>query len=193
MGMKVEAVDKRNPMLIRVATVVDTEDHRLKVRLDRCPIGLQLPLSPAPHLNSLVAPRSISMAGVQSMTTGWRLTARTCTPLDGVRKPGTRCNTQMVRNIHQPQQLLRFILLIVGGIYNQLRLEWLCSRFHCFVCVWVSGSSDPPTAPGQGCPTPGCNGVGHIRGPRYGTHYTSVTYLLPVEILCFTCRLFYFL
>lgn len=29
--MKVEAVDKRNPMLIRVATIVDTEDHRLKV------------------------------------------------------------------------------------------------------------------------------------------------------------------
>lgn len=30
-GMKVEAVDKRNPMLIRVATIADTEDHRLKV------------------------------------------------------------------------------------------------------------------------------------------------------------------
>lgn len=29
--MKVEAVDKRNPMLIRVATIADTEDHRLKV------------------------------------------------------------------------------------------------------------------------------------------------------------------
>lgn len=31
MGMKVEAVDKRNPMLIRVVTIADTEDHRLKV------------------------------------------------------------------------------------------------------------------------------------------------------------------
>lgn len=26
-----EAVDKRNPMLIRVGTIADTEDHRLKV------------------------------------------------------------------------------------------------------------------------------------------------------------------
>uniref|UniRef100_A0A3Q2PIL3 Uncharacterized protein n=1 Tax=Fundulus heteroclitus TaxID=8078 RepID=A0A3Q2PIL3_FUNHE len=33
-GMKVEAVDKRNPMLIRVATIVDTEDHRLKIHFD---------------------------------------------------------------------------------------------------------------------------------------------------------------
>lgn len=31
-GMKLEAVDKRNPMLIRVSTVVDTEDHRLKAQ-----------------------------------------------------------------------------------------------------------------------------------------------------------------
>lgn len=28
---KLEAVDRRNPMLIRVATVTDTEDYRLKV------------------------------------------------------------------------------------------------------------------------------------------------------------------
>uniref|UniRef100_A0A8C9WZR8 L3MBTL histone methyl-lysine binding protein 1b n=1 Tax=Sander lucioperca TaxID=283035 RepID=A0A8C9WZR8_SANLU len=33
-GMKVEAVDKRNPMLIRVATIADTEDHRLKIHFD---------------------------------------------------------------------------------------------------------------------------------------------------------------
>ncbi|KAG7242021.1 hypothetical protein INR49_024066 [Caranx melampygus] len=33
-GMKVEAVDKRNPMLIRVATISDTEDHRLKIHFD---------------------------------------------------------------------------------------------------------------------------------------------------------------
>ncbi|KAF0045389.1 hypothetical protein F2P81_001918 [Scophthalmus maximus] len=33
-GMKVEAVDKRNPMLVRVATIADTEDHRLKIHFD---------------------------------------------------------------------------------------------------------------------------------------------------------------
>lgn len=29
--MKLEVVDKRNPVLVRVATVVDTDDHRIKV------------------------------------------------------------------------------------------------------------------------------------------------------------------
>ncbi|XP_016112638.1 lethal(3)malignant brain tumor-like protein 4 [Sinocyclocheilus grahami] len=32
--MKLEAVDRRNPMLIRVATVADTEDHRVQVHFD---------------------------------------------------------------------------------------------------------------------------------------------------------------
>ncbi|XP_072355313.1 lethal(3)malignant brain tumor-like protein 3 [Scyliorhinus torazame] len=33
-NMKFEAVDKRNPLLIRVATVVDTDDHRVKIHFD---------------------------------------------------------------------------------------------------------------------------------------------------------------
>ncbi|KAJ8270751.1 hypothetical protein GJAV_G00118820 [Gymnothorax javanicus] len=33
-NMKLEAVDKRNPMLVRVVTVVDTEDHRIKIHFD---------------------------------------------------------------------------------------------------------------------------------------------------------------
>lgn len=32
-GQKLEVVDRRNPMLIRVATVTETEDFRLKVEL----------------------------------------------------------------------------------------------------------------------------------------------------------------
>lgn len=31
--MKLEAVDRRNPALIRVASVEDVEDHRIKVAL----------------------------------------------------------------------------------------------------------------------------------------------------------------
>ena len=32
--MRLEAVDKRNPMLIRVATIAEVEDHRLKVQCE---------------------------------------------------------------------------------------------------------------------------------------------------------------
>lgn len=50
-GMKVEAVDKRNPMLIRAATIVDTEDHRLKVETPpptpvMCPLTAQRSYNP---------------------------------------------------------------------------------------------------------------------------------------------------
>lgn len=31
--MKLEVIDKRNPMFIRVATVADTDDHRIKVSI----------------------------------------------------------------------------------------------------------------------------------------------------------------
>ncbi|XP_032897189.1 lethal(3)malignant brain tumor-like protein 1 isoform X3 [Amblyraja radiata] len=35
-NMKLEAVDRRNPRLVRVATVVDVDDHRLKISFDGC-------------------------------------------------------------------------------------------------------------------------------------------------------------
>uniref|UniRef100_A0A3B4BBN4 SAM domain-containing protein n=1 Tax=Periophthalmus magnuspinnatus TaxID=409849 RepID=A0A3B4BBN4_9GOBI len=98
-GMKLEAVDKRNPMLIRVATIANTEEHRLKIHFD-----------------------------------GW------------------------------------------SSEYDYW-VETDCPDIH--PVGWCQKTGHPleyPNAPpGQGCPTPGCNGVGHIRGPRYGTHYTSVS------------------
>uniref|UniRef100_A0A3Q1BK53 SAM domain-containing protein n=1 Tax=Amphiprion ocellaris TaxID=80972 RepID=A0A3Q1BK53_AMPOC len=104
-GMKVEAVDKRNPMLIRVASIMDTEDHRLKIHFD----------------------------GWSSEYDYWVETD--CPDLHPV--------------------------------------GWSQKTGH--PLQYPNGSSDLLTAPGQGCPTPGCNGVGHIRGPRYGTHYTQVS------------------
>uniref|UniRef100_A0A8C7XK33 L3MBTL histone methyl-lysine binding protein 1b n=1 Tax=Oryzias sinensis TaxID=183150 RepID=A0A8C7XK33_9TELE len=104
-GMKVEAVDKRNPMLIRVATIVDTEDHRLKIHFD----------------------------GWSSEYDYWVETD--CPDLHPV--------------------------------------GWCQKTGH--PLQYPNGPSDLLTVQGQGCPTPGCNGVGHIRGPRYGTHYTFVS------------------
>lgn len=72
-------------------------------RYDWTPQHVKLLLSPALYLNSLDPSRFILMAGVQSTTTGWRLTALTCTQSDGARKQGTLCNTRMVRNTHWPQ------------------------------------------------------------------------------------------
>lgn len=42
--MKLEVIDKRNPVFIRVATVADTDDHRIKVSAFCC--GFALPFVP---------------------------------------------------------------------------------------------------------------------------------------------------
>ncbi|XP_036414206.1 lethal(3)malignant brain tumor-like protein 4 [Colossoma macropomum] len=104
-GMKLEAVDKRNPMLIRVSTISDTEDHRVKVHFD-----------------------------------GWSDEYDYWLDADSA-------------DLHP-----------VG---------WCQKTGH--PLQHSNGTSEPPAPPGQGCPTPGCNGVGHIKGPRYGTHYTAVS------------------
>ncbi|XP_077432334.1 lethal(3)malignant brain tumor-like protein 4 isoform X2 [Vanacampus margaritifer] len=103
-GMKVEAVDRRNPMLIRVATVADTEDHRLKIHFDAW----------NPEYDFWVETDCPDLHPV-----GW------------CHKTG--------HSLQHPN------------------------------------SVNDASPPGQGCPTPGCNGIGHIRGPRYGTHYTLVS------------------
>ncbi|XP_066529581.1 lethal(3)malignant brain tumor-like protein 4 isoform X2 [Hoplias malabaricus] len=104
-GMKLEAVDKRNPMLIRVATISDTDDHRVKIHFD-----------------------------------GWSEEYDYWLDADST-------------DLHP--------------------MSWCQKTGH--PLQHPNGSSDPPPPPGQGCPTPGCNGVGHIKGPRYGTHYTAVS------------------
>uniref|UniRef100_A0A8B9HF91 L3MBTL histone methyl-lysine binding protein 1b n=1 Tax=Astyanax mexicanus TaxID=7994 RepID=A0A8B9HF91_ASTMX len=104
-GMKLESVDKRNPMLIRVSTISDLEDFRVKIHFD-----------------------------------GWTEEYDYWADADSP-------------DLHP-----------VG---------WCQKTGH--PLQHFNGSSEPPAPPGQGCPTPGCNGVGHIKGPRYGTHYTAVS------------------
>uniref|UniRef100_A0A8C5I3T5 SAM domain-containing protein n=1 Tax=Gouania willdenowi TaxID=441366 RepID=A0A8C5I3T5_GOUWI len=100
--MKVEAVDKRNPMLIRVATISDTDDHRVKIHFD-----------------------------------GWSAEYDYWVETDWP-------------DLHP-----------VG---------WCQKTGH---PLQNPDSFDEVLAPpGPGCPTPRCNGIGHIRGPRHGTHYT---------------------
>uniref|UniRef100_A0A674EF70 L3MBTL histone methyl-lysine binding protein 1b n=1 Tax=Salmo trutta TaxID=8032 RepID=A0A674EF70_SALTR len=102
-GMKLEAVDKRNPMLIRVATIAEVEDHRLRIHFD-----------------------------------GWSE---------------------------------EYDYWVDADCPDLHPVGW-CQKTSHPLQHPSNGSTDMLVLPGQGCPTPGCNGVGHIRGPRYGTHYT---------------------
>ncbi|KAG7282183.1 hypothetical protein CRUP_034930, partial [Coryphaenoides rupestris] len=107
-GMKLEVVDKRNAMLIRVTTIADVEYHRLKVHFDGWSAEYDYWVdTDSPDLHPV----------------GW--CQKTAHPLQ--------------HHTAEP------------------------------------GAVETGLPPGQGCPTPGCNGVGHVRGPRYGTHYTQVS------------------
>uniref|UniRef100_UPI00398E4518 lethal(3)malignant brain tumor-like protein 3 isoform X3 n=1 Tax=Pristiophorus japonicus TaxID=55135 RepID=UPI00398E4518 len=105
-NMKLEAVDKRNPMLIRVATIVDTEDHRIKIHFD-----------------------------------GWSHDYDYWIDADSP-------------DIHPA--------------------GW-CAKTGHSLQIPLS-PADLALSPGQGgCPTPGCKGIGHIKGARYAAHYTLVS------------------
>ncbi|KAK6491918.1 lethal(3)malignant brain tumor-like protein 3 isoform X1 [Huso huso] len=103
-NMKLEAVDKRNPMLLRVATVVDAEDYRIKVHFDGWSRKFDFWIdSDTPDIHPV----------------GW--CARTGHPLELPLRP-----------------------------------------------------ADLKTTTSQGvCPTPGCRGVGHIKGARYTGHHSA--------------------
>ncbi|MBN3324971.1 LMBL4 protein, partial [Atractosteus spatula] len=110
-NMKLEAVDKRNPMLIRVATIIDTEDYKIKVHFD----GWH-------HKFDFWADSD----STDIHPVGW--CARTGHPLEMPLK----------------------------------KLFW-----------FVSGPADLKISTTQGvCPTPGCRGVGHIKGARYTGHHS---------------------
>lgn len=102
-GMRVEAVDRRNSMLLRVATVCDAEDYRVKVHYD-----------------------------------GW------------------------------PE---RFDVWLDSDSADLHPVGWAAHTGH---PLEPPPASEPRPTVSQGvCPTPGCRGIGHIKGARYTGHHSA--------------------
>ncbi|KAG9276255.1 lethal(3)malignant brain tumor-like protein 4 isoform X1 [Astyanax mexicanus] len=106
-GMRLEAVDRRNPMLIRVATIVDTEDYRVKVHFD-----------------------------------GWHT---------------------------------KFDFWVDSDLPDLHPVGWCGRTGHPLEPPLINaGPSDLKSPVTQGvCPTPGCKGVGHIKGAKYTGHHSA--------------------
>ncbi|KAK8732011.1 hypothetical protein OTU49_007135 [Cherax quadricarinatus] len=104
-NMKLEVVDKRNPALIRVATIVDVQEYQLKIHFD-----------------------------------GW----------------GDEYDYWMdddSPDIHPPSWCNKTAHLLQPPLTPEQQAEDVDS--------------------GMGCGTPGCKGIGHIKGPIYTTHHTA--------------------
>ncbi|KAG1934302.1 lethal(3)malignant brain tumor-like protein 4 isoform X2 [Pimephales promelas] len=104
--MKLECVDRRNPMLIRVATVTDTEDYRVKVHFD-----------------------------------GW----------------------------HE-----KFDFWVDSDLPDLHPMGWCSRTGHPLEPPLAhAGLSDVKTVAQGVCPTPGCRGIGHIKGAKYTGHHSA--------------------
>lgn len=105
--MRLEAVDRRNPMLIRVATVTDTEDYRVKVHFD-----------------------------------GW----------------------------HE-----KFDFWVDSDLCDLHPVGWCARTGHPLEPPPThTGLCEQKSSVGQGvCPTPGCRGIGHIKGAKYTGHHSA--------------------
>ncbi|XP_010894934.2 lethal(3)malignant brain tumor-like protein 4 [Esox lucius] len=106
-NMKLEAVDRRNPMLVRVASISDTEDYRVKIHFD-----------------------------------GW----------------------------HE-----KFDFWVDSDLPDIHPVGWCARTGHPLEPPHSNaGPSDLRSSVTQGvCPTPGCRGVGHIKGAKYTGHHSA--------------------
>ncbi|KAM9632885.1 LOW QUALITY PROTEIN: lethal(3)malignant brain tumor-like protein 4 [Trichechus inunguis] len=111
-NMKLQVVDRRNPELIHVATVIDVDGPRIKVHFD-----------------------------------GWDHKYDYWLDVDS---PDIHPNWWCDVTGHPLEVPYPDVLLL------------------------PEGPNDVKILPGQAvCPTPGCRGIGHIRGPRYSRHHSA--------------------
>ncbi|XP_052776327.1 uncharacterized protein LOC128214104 isoform X2 [Mya arenaria] len=103
-GMKVEVVDKRNPLLVRVATIAEVENNMVKIHFD-----------------------------------GWLDVYDYWLEEDSP-------------DIHPP--------------------GWCAKTNHPLMPPITEADLVVRTGPGI-CPTPGCKGIGHIKGPKYTGHHST--------------------
>ncbi|KAM4797300.1 lethal(3)malignant brain tumor-like protein 4 isoform 2-T2 [Rhinophrynus dorsalis] len=207
-GMKLEAVDRKNPSLLCVATIADIVENRLLIHFDSwdhgydywCdssspyirPVGYcqesGISLTPPPEYKD---PKTFSWETYLEKTGAQAAPARAFKP-----RPPHGFQPQMkLEGVDKRNPMLIRVCSIVEREENRIKLHFdgWSPLYDFWVDVdsadihpvgWCAKTGHPLQLPpgatemtavtGQGCPIAGCTGIGHVRGPRYGTHYTAV-------------------
>ncbi|EOA95030.1 Lethal(3)malignant brain tumor-like 3 protein, partial [Anas platyrhynchos] len=208
LGMKLEAVDKKNPSLMCVATITDMVDNRLLIHFDNwdenydywCeasspyirPVGYcqetGTPLTTPPGYKD---PKAFSWEKYLEETNSQAAPARAfkLRPAHGFQV------NMKLEAVDKRNPILIRVATIIDKDDHRIKIHfdgwdhnydfwvdadspdvhpvgWCAKTGHALQVPL--GAADPVGTVGQACPTPGCHGIGHVRGPRYGTHYTLV-------------------
>ncbi|XP_062818388.1 lethal(3)malignant brain tumor-like protein 4 isoform X2 [Anolis carolinensis] len=207
-GMKLEAVDKKNPSLMCVATIADMLDNRLLVHFDNwdgsydywCDSGSPY-IRPVGYCQETGTPLITPAGYKDSRTFSWEKyleeTGSQAAPARAFKpRPAHRFQANMkLEAVDKRNPMLIRVATIVSKDDHRLKIHF--DGWDPYFDFWVDadspdihpvgwcartghdlqlppGAADPAGTSGQGCPTPGCQGLGHVRAPRYGTHYTLI-------------------
>ncbi|KAJ6663789.1 hypothetical protein lerEdw1_009868 [Lerista edwardsae] len=207
-GMKLEAVDKKNPSLMCVATIADMLDNRLLVHFDNwdesydywCDASSPY-IRPVGYCQETGTPLTTPAEYKDFKSFSWEKyleeTGSQAAPARAfkLRPPhGFQANMKLEAVDKRNPRLIRVATIMEKDDHRiKIHFDGWDHTFDFWIDTdspdihpigWCAktghtlqlplGTVDPSGAVGQGCPTPGCQGMGHVRGPRYGTHYTLV-------------------
>ncbi|XP_078203912.1 lethal(3)malignant brain tumor-like protein 4 isoform X9 [Callithrix jacchus] len=205
-GMKLEAVDRKNPSLVCVATIADIVEDRLLVHFDNwddsfdywCDVN-------SPYVQpvgwcqengrTLIAPQGYPDPENFSWTEYLEATQTNAVPAKvfKMRLPHGFLPNMKLEVVDKRNPRLIRVATIVDVDDQRVKVHfdgwdhkydyWVeadSPDIHPIGWCDVTGhplevpqrTNDVKILPGQAvCPTPGCRGIGHIRGPRYSGHH----------------------
>uniref|UniRef100_A0A2I3FZU1 L3MBTL histone methyl-lysine binding protein 4 n=1 Tax=Nomascus leucogenys TaxID=61853 RepID=A0A2I3FZU1_NOMLE len=207
-GMKLEAVDRKNPSLVCVATIADIVEDRLLVHFDNwddsydywCDVN-------SPYVQpvgwcqengrTLIAPQGYPNPENFSWTEYLEATQTNAVPAKvfKMRLPHGFLPNMKLEVVDKRNPRLIRVATIVDVDDQRVKVHfdgwdhkydyWVeadSPDIHPIGWCDVTGhplevpqrTNDLKILPGQAvCPTPGCRGIGHIRGPRYSGHHSA--------------------
>ncbi|KAJ8337183.1 hypothetical protein SKAU_G00384030 [Synaphobranchus kaupii] len=207
-GMKLEAVDRKNPFLVCVASVADVVDDRFLVHFDNWDDTYDYWCdASSPHIHPvgwcqdhgrpLTAPQGHPNPECFLWEEYLEDTGSLAVPDEAfsVRVPHRfQVNMKLEAVDRRNPILIRVATIVTSEDYGlKVHFDGWHHKFDFWVdsdhsdlhpAGWCAQTGHPletplrpadvKTSANQGvCPTPGCRGVGHIRGPRYTGHHSA--------------------